>query len=306
MNRELKHAAERVALMSGIPTITRRLRRRRALILAYHNVVPTGELASGDLSLHLAEKSFAEQLDYLGDTCDVVSLTDLIENAPANPVRPRVAITFDDAYAGAATAGLDELNRRDMPCMIFVAPGLLGNDTWWDIVARSMGGEIPAHTRLPWLNGLAGDGEEILRVADSRVTENATRPTGPAMRIASMEVLNVAAARSGVSIGSHTWTHRNLAALSPDRLRSELVQPIEWLGERFASFVPLLSYPYGLSSKSVEAAAAQAGYRAAFRVDGGWISERPDDSRFALPRLNVAAGLSLDGFRLRLSGIGAA
>jgi hypothetical protein len=39
-----------------------------------------------------------------------------------------------------------------------------------------------------------------------------------------------------------------------------------------------------------------------FLVDGGWLPPRPDNL-FALPRLNVPAGLSADGLALRLSGL---
>ena len=74
--------------------------------------------------------------------------------------------------------------------------------------------------------------------------------------------------------------------------------------ERFAGVLPWLTYPYGLYSAATERAVERAGYAGAFRVDGGWMSST-SDRRYALPRLNVPAGMSIDGFKMRLAGLGA-
>ena len=109
-----------------------------------------------------------------------------------------------------------------------------------------------------------------------------------------------------VSLGSHTWSHPNLTRSSPDELADELGRPLAWLREHFAeASLPAISYPYGLESEAVRAAARDAGYSLGFRVDGGWIPE-PAGDRFALPRLNVPAGLSANGLALRLAGFFAA
>jgi len=304
MNQRLKHAAELAALASGVPAICRRLKRRRSLVLAYHNVVPAGVRPRGDLSLHLTQKAFSEQLDCLLTLCEVVPLTSLIDGTPARARRPRVAITFDDAYLGAVTAGMDELTRRDMPFTIFVAPGLLGQEPWWDTAAEAMDGAIPHNVRSEWLQRLAGDGSAILREVPAGHFRDVANQPSVGSKISSPELLKEMTTRRGASVASHAWTHRNLAALAEEGVRAELVRSIEWLSARFSCFVPLLAYPYGLSSRMVEVVAAEVGYRAAFLVDGGWLPERPAMSPFTLPRMNVPAGLSLNGFRLRLSGIG--
>jgi peptidoglycan/xylan/chitin deacetylase (PgdA/CDA1 family) len=104
-------------------------------------------------------------------------------------------------------------------------------------------------------------------------------------------------------LGSHTWSHPNLCRATPTELASELEQSKRWISERFPkSAIPAISYPYGLESPAVKAAAEGAGYTMGFRVDGGWLPKTVKDS-FALPRLNVPAGLSADGLALRLSGL---
>ena len=134
MNRGLKHLAEAAIVGSGLTRLTRYAHRSRVLVLAYHNIVPNGETADGDWNLHLPQHEFALHLDTIGRTHDVVPLASIFD--PPTRARPRVAITFDDAYAGALHAGLRELERRGMPSTIFVAPGLLGRVTWWDALAK--------------------------------------------------------------------------------------------------------------------------------------------------------------------------
>jgi peptidoglycan/xylan/chitin deacetylase (PgdA/CDA1 family) len=111
-----------------------------------------------------------------------------------------------------------------------------------------------------------------------------------------------AAGRPGITLASHTWSHPNLAALAAAELEDELQRPLAWLRERFTGVLPFISYPYGLSSPAVERAAADAGYEAALRIDGGWLRDG-SVNRYAIPRLNVPSGISDAGFRLRCSGV---
>jgi len=66
--------------------------------------------------------------------------------------------------------------------------------------------------------------------------------------------------------------------------------------------IPWLSYPYGLASRTVEAAAAAAGYTGALALGGGWFVPARVNC-YAVPRVNVPSGLSLNGFVLRTSGL---
>lgn len=303
MNRRLRALAEGAILGSGVTHLTRRAHRSRVLVLAYHNIVPTGEAIDGDMNLHLPQREFALHLDVIRRTHDVVPLAAVLE-PPAKPSRPRVAITFDDAYAGALSAGLAELTRRQMPSTIFVAPGLLGRVTWWDALAKPGGAGLPESVREHALEQLAGRGEGIVEWARS----SGNLPSGleARPRVGRLEDLQRAAAAPGVTLGSHTWSHPNLRALASDSVREELMSSIEWLNAWFPTqTIPWLSYPYGIWSQPVCEAAAEAGYDAAVRVDGGWFAADGTHSPYTIPRLNVPFGMSVNGLSLRLAGIAA-
>ena len=294
----VKGIAEVALVRSGVASVARRRLRGRALVLAYHNVVPTGERRVGETSIHLPQRDFAQQLDLIASTHDVVALDTILDDEDSP--RPRVAITFDDAYHGAITAGLEELRARSMPATVFVAPGLLGGDTWWDRLADTTGGVMPDDVRRHAIEDLRGDREDVFAWFAAR--GGTPRNSAARHRIANETELATASRQPGITFGSHTWSHRNLSALSADELDAELAPSLAWLRSRFANTIPWLSYPYGLSSPAVEQMAERAKYRGAFRVSGGWMSRIPTHPH-ALPRLGIPAGLSPNGFRLRLAGI---
>jgi hypothetical protein len=114
VNTTLKRIGERALVASGVPFLGRVRFRSRVLVLAYHNVMPDGTGLSSDASLRLMQREFARQLDVLVQTNDVVPIHCIFEPRKASG-RSRVIITFDDAYSGALTAGVDELVQHGIP-----------------------------------------------------------------------------------------------------------------------------------------------------------------------------------------------
>jgi peptidoglycan/xylan/chitin deacetylase (PgdA/CDA1 family) len=270
------------------------------VVLAYHNIVPDEELVYGDRSLHLPRREFARQLELIGETHEVVPLDSLQEGGPGRGGRPRAVITFDDACQGAVTVGVEELTRRGLPATIFVAPAFVGGRSfWWDALAAE--GGLAESVRAEALDALRGEDARIrawARGAGVPVHEV------PAHQTAASEEQLAAATRSpaGITLASHTWGHPNLARLEPAEVMEELVRPLAWLRERFSAVVPWLTYPYGLYSPAVERAAGEAGYAGALRVEGGYCIGRGSRD-YRLPRLNVPAGISVNGFELLVSGV---
>ena len=99
---------------------------------------------------------------------------------------PHVAITFDDGYADNRTHALPLLAARDMTATFFVTVGFLECDD-----------EVMAHLSEVW-----------------RTPRERLRP------LSWSEVRELRGA--GMAVGSHTWSHRNLAPLSPGRAEHDL------------------------------------------------------------------------------------
>ncbi|HEU4698415.1 MAG TPA: polysaccharide deacetylase family protein, partial [Gemmatimonadales bacterium] len=303
MRAVLKSTAEAVLLHGGAAALGRRRVRGGRLVLAYHNIVADALPPGGDRSLHLAHGEFVAQLDVLECECEVVPLPALLGEAPAgHGTRPRVAITFDDAYHGAAALGVAELRRRGLPATIFVTPGMLGGRSfWWDALADAGGAGLGDDARAHVLDALAGDDAAARRWA--RETGRPVVEPGPERRTATEAELLAALAHPGLALGAHTWSHPNLARLQGAALAHELAAPLAWLRERTDRAIPWLAYPYGLTSPAVAVAARAAGYAGGCLVSGGWLSAATPHDPFAIPRFNVPAGISRAGFALRLAGL---
>jgi peptidoglycan/xylan/chitin deacetylase (PgdA/CDA1 family) len=294
----LKSLLERLLLRGGPAALARANRRGDVIVLAYHNVVPDASPQAGDRSLHLSRNLFARHLDLLRRWAEVVPLEEILRRESAAN-RPQVAITIDDAYRGAVTVGLTELRDRELPATLFVAPGRLGGETfWWDALA--VGAGLPAGVRHHALGELRG--EEARIRAWARQTGLDVHDLPDLWRSATAPEIS-AAMYPGLALGSHSWSHPNLAGLTAVEIEQELAASRDWLLAHFRScYTPWIAYPYGQYSASVCTTARELGFAGAFRIDGGWI-RRPFPDPFAAPRLNIPAGLSADGFALRLAGL---
>ncbi len=294
----LKRALE-VALARGGPAlVSRAMRGGGVLVLAYHNVVPQAAPPAGERSLHLAADRFKRQLDLIQRWLTVVPVADLAGNRDER--RPRAVITFDDAYRGAVTIALAELRDRGLPATMFVAPGRLGGDQfWWDALAADDRGIEPG-VRRHALEELGGD-ESAVRAWAGRAGL-ALRDVPELWRSATVEELD-GSQYPGLTLASHTWSHPNLARCHGSELERELVAPHVWLAGRYRqAYVPWLAFPYGRYSREVCDVAAARGLQGAFTIEGGW-THLPLSNPLAAPRLNIPAGLSIDGFALRVSGM---
>jgi peptidoglycan/xylan/chitin deacetylase (PgdA/CDA1 family) len=298
--RALKRAIETLLAHGGPSALAARRRATSTLILAYHNIVPDEAPPIGEFMLHLPLSRFRAQLDYLQTTHQVVDLAN-IRDAIGSGTRPRAAITFDDAYKGALSLGLPELAARGMPATMFVAPRILGSTgCWWDMLASPDGSGLSRALRDQAIEALQGKSDAIFEWARS---QGIVLPALPSFAsIATEDELLEAARTYGIRLAPHSWTHCNLAYLTAENHRVELETPLLWLRERFERVLPWLAYPYGLFAPGTALAARTAGYVGALKIDGGWI-HRPTLSSFVLPRFNVNADLTADGFILRASGL---
>jgi peptidoglycan/xylan/chitin deacetylase (PgdA/CDA1 family) len=297
----LKRLAERSLVALGGWRVLRIVGSADAVVLAYHNVVPDGASFGGDRSLHLDRADFARQLDLLAESHEVVALETLVGADDGKGGPPRAAVTFDDGYRGALTVGLEELEARGMPCTVFVPPALLGADrTWWDALATGDG--LPEELRDEALTRAKGRADDVWRWAEGRGLDPGPQPGHAGL--VDPDELAEAAAGDGVTVGSHGWSHANLACLDGGELDEELRRPLEWLEERFpGSLVRWLSLPYGLGGERVVAAALEAGYRGVLDLSGEMVDGEALRAARRIPRRNIPAGMTAEGFRLRALGL---
>ena len=94
-----------------------------------------------------------------------------------------------------------------------------------------------------------------------------------------------AAAREGLTIGSHTMNHSYLPLVKPENLAKELADSKRMIEERIGQPVRYLSYPIGGFTLEAQAAARAAGYRAACTTNRA-VSHGARDP-FAIRRIKI-------------------
>lgn len=294
MRAFIRGTLEHLVVGSGMAALAARSRRNRTLVLAYHNVVPSGQAVPGDRSLHLSMDDFRAQLDLLQRHGEVVPLEEARSPSPADSP-PRFALTFDDAYRGTVLMALPELAARGLPGTVFVPPGLLGGESfWWDAVPVS-GWENPAP-----LGELRGEAVRVRRWALEQGLQLRSMP--PMQMPCTVDELRDAMGGNGIRLGCHTWDHPNLDRLSAGEIRDQMSRTRTWLEESGLPRVDWVSYPYGKTNATVRQVVRELGFAGGLRVDGGWLPLDAQDP-FDLPRINVPAGISHRGFRILLAGM---
>ena len=298
MRSLLKRQFELALSSSLVGAVTRQRVRGKRLILAYHGIIPEGAVPAGERTLFMAQRDFAAHLDMLAEIADVAPLARIDEEGDG---RPRVAITLDDAYRGAVCEGVGELVKRSMPATIFVSPARLGGHVfWWDALSLASG-TLDNGLRSYALNTLAGADERVRAWAASAALPGSDDLPEYA-RTATRAELRIAVRNPGITLGSHTWSHRNLARLDITEIVAEVSRSRASLKSEFgASVIDWLAYPYGLDSVAAQQAAADASYVGALRISGGWHNAAQTPA-FARPRLNVPAGLSTARLKTHLVG----
>lgn len=227
-----------------------RPRPQRDAILMYHSVGERGRY--GNVSVD----RFREDLSRLVEGYEVVDLGAL---PTPDGDRPRVAITFDDAYRNFHEHALPVLREFDVPVTLFVPVGLLdgGYPSLAGRLERSPDGD-------PRVDGPDSDGRPAPLMTSEQV--HAALETGL------------------VTLGNHTLTHPDLATAPPESLVTEVCEAGRRLEREFGVTVDRFCYPYGRYSRAALSLVRETHELAVTAVDEP-LGAAPDPHR--LPRLHA-------------------
>jgi len=270
--------------LSGATALARRL--GDGIVLCYHDVVDDSDATAGNaLGLRMPVSKFERQMRWLRDHYTMLSLEEIADRVRRGASLRRIAgVSFDDGYAGVLDHAWPLLQSLHIPATIFVIADRA--EFWWDDpdVLREHSPERERH----WLSAYKGDRAAIIGSVRDRVVA-AQAPAR--FRNATWEALTVAA-RAGLSLGAHTVTHRSMTTLDDAELEHELVEGRAIIARHCGVTPTLFAYPYGLWDERVRDATQSAGYRAAFTLDASKGVRLRGRDAWALPRLNIPAGIS--------------
>jgi peptidoglycan/xylan/chitin deacetylase (PgdA/CDA1 family) len=272
---------------------------RQPLVLCYHRVVrhPQRHSSSAPAML-VSQRTLAAQLDWIGRRYRFVELDGLAEDVEAGRRRrrPVAAVTFDDGYADVYRNALPVLERKGIPAAVFVVTDLVGTrglllHDRLHVLLREANRRFGAsglvslfnRHRLERLRERAEgswDALHVTRLAErllatvpratlDRVVDDLGRYVGvPAAVAERMRPLDwpmlVEMRARGVTVGSHTRSHRVLPNEDAGVVAEELAASRRVLEEKLGAPVAHFSFPNGHFCLATLRAVRAAGYRWAY------------------------------------------
>lgn len=196
------------AIVCYVLSLGGRIGRGGVVVLCYHGVARE------------YRKSFARQMSSIARRS--VSLADLCKAASYRfGARPRVCVTFDDAFENLLENAVPVLEELEVPATVFVVPGSLGRRPTW----RMSPGHPEAKERLM-------DEAQIRSLVRNR----------------------------GFQAESHTLTHANLPTLPIAEVGRELSESKAMLENVLGTGVTAIAFPYGACNDDILGEAKSAGY----------------------------------------------
>lgn len=199
-------------------------------------------------------EAFRAQVDWLVEHTNIIRPEGALEDRNHDQ-RPSVALTFDDGYADVYEHAVPLLVQRGLPGTFLVTVGLLEREP--EVLGRFVrsGSISSARDALTW--------SQLMEVADA-----------------------------GFTIGSHSWSHQNLAHLPPAEVRHEAERSRVVLEDRLQRPVTTWAYPFGRPGRHFVSATkrvvSSAGYVQGFTTLPRRI--KPTDDPLALPRFSLSCG----------------
>jgi peptidoglycan/xylan/chitin deacetylase (PgdA/CDA1 family) len=257
----------------------------RAVILGYHKI---GEVSDDFYEICVSSKHFSEHLGILRRDYHPICLTEMVSHLKNGTLPHKsVAITFDDGYADNLLQAKPLLEHFDIPATIFISPGNLGGEFWWDELERlilttaklpesirsSMDGEI-----LELNTNKTGTRKQLLKMLYERllmmkaqerdaVLDNLRSWAGdtlkapPASRLLQPAEIIQLAGGGLIEIGAHTMTHPILPRLPISEQKKEIQDSKDLLEDILGKPVTGFAYPNGSFNQDTEAVVKESGFQ---------------------------------------------
>jgi peptidoglycan/xylan/chitin deacetylase (PgdA/CDA1 family) len=299
-------------LRTGFGTPLLRRRRPSLVVFNYHRLWPSkGAVSEFDDGVFGPDvEEFRRQMQWLSAATNVLDEEGLLAVASGDCghfTKPLSAVTFDDAYVDCYSLAKPVLEESGIRGIFFAPVDMIDTRQlgWWDLAAYLLKrtekptvvlGNDVLNAKREFTSSL----RRILNLFKLRPTEETDGLLAELSRACDVPLPGRdaqsdqlmtwdqlrAMRRNGHGVGSHTFSHRVLATLSPEAQAREIHESRRELAARISRDVISFAYPVGgpqhINKKSIDLV-REAGYSQAFTFNTG-ISDLPIADRFRIPR----------------------
>ncbi len=313
-----KRWVKKALVRSAALQVAGRFAQRSAVILMYHSIVEEPQLTKNTLGVSQSRVGFEAHMKTLARRFAPVTIEQVAQFAKDGrelPIRA-VAVTFDDGFADNYDVALPILSRYGISAAFYIMVNAVATGTlpWycrlrfsfstttkpqWSDPEQHQSYEVttPAGRKralsVAWEIGARATGgareEFVCRVEKSLEVEPLGARHGFMLSWEKVRALR----KAGHIIGGHTLSHPNLAHVSPEEARSEIVGCKKRLEEEIGEPVDHFSYPHPAlnpqwSPQTLELT-REAGFKSAVLTKCGPV--RTGDEPLGLRRIYATSDL---------------
>jgi len=306
------------------------IRKRGTVILLYHSISPDSDICILN-NIKVSPENFEKQMQYIAKKKKVISLATFLDFAEKGKrLKNTIVITFDDGYLDNCRIALPILEKYGLPATFFIATGLMGALSVFDrmnylvMTTKRNRVTMPLRAGISKEVSLMNSEDRQAFVSEAAYLLENMSPDRQSSFLRSLsaelngdtfdierynpkimmseEECKVMSMYDGIAVGAHTVSHANLARLSPEEARKEIIRSKEELERLTGSQAKFFAYPYGRRSNynnNVIEILKQSGFRCALTNEVG--VNNGDCDPFQIKRIHVLNDSGLV-FRFRLLG----
>jgi peptidoglycan/xylan/chitin deacetylase (PgdA/CDA1 family) len=310
-----------LSYQSGISSLYARLQPRSvATILMYHSIPAEQEAQWMDPYNCLSAKTFENQMKFLAQHRQVISIEQLIQQLEkGEPIRRgTVVITFDDGYRNNFTIAAPILAKYNLPATIYLATGYIDTQqnqwidtlytafrsaskhrlnlsSWedqrlkeWNLAEQKQREQAYSEIADYLIEADTAERLDLLNEIDQQLAPTAYPPR---LTLTWDEVRQLQQQYPNITLGVHTSNHLDLSTHS-EKTAQEMELSIEHMATATGIRPKHLSFPYNRYNAQAQAQVAAAQISSAVAIASDPVV-RLNTSCYALPRLAAPQSMLL-------------
>jgi peptidoglycan/xylan/chitin deacetylase (PgdA/CDA1 family) len=218
-------------------------------VFVFHDITDHPSQFSKQYGLAISLESFSKQIDWIDRKYKIIHPVDLINNK--NIPKNSAVISFDDGFLGSFENGLNILNKKSIPSILFlnmqpiieqsplvsaVACYIEKNMPDFRFFSKKYNISFPLHLSLTASHLALFEKEHEVIDKDSVLLYQG--------EFANIDIVKKWGKSDLVVYGNHLYNHWNVLALSPDELKEQYLTN-EKLLSQFKNSVNLFAFPNG-------------------------------------------------------------